>query len=89
VRATPTTRIFVQNTLNFNASILASSGSAIQPIFLGLAMSTNTTLAARFDGTVVAPNGTVIFGAGTPTTFSGSFFARTIEVSPGNILACH
>jgi hypothetical protein len=89
VRATPTTRIFVQNTLGFNASILASSGSAIQPIFLGLAMSTSTTLAARFDGTVVAPNGTVIFGAGSALTFSGSYFAKTIEVAAGSTLACH
>jgi hypothetical protein len=89
VRATPTTRIFVQNTLNFNASILASSGSAIQPIFLGLAMSTSTTLAARFDGTVVAPNGTVVFGTGSALTFSGSYFARTIEVGTGSTLACH
>jgi hypothetical protein len=89
VRATPTTRIFVQNTLNFNASILASSGSAIQPIYLGLAMSTTTTLAARYDGTLVAPNGTVVFGAGSALTFSGSYFAKTIEVASGSTLACH
>jgi hypothetical protein len=31
----------------------------------------------------------VIFGAGPPSTFSGSFFARTIEVAPNSILACH
>jgi Kelch motif len=89
VRATPTTRIFVQNTLIFNSSIRALTGSAIQPIFLGLAMSTSTSLAARFDGTVVAPNGTVVFGIGSPLTFSGSFFARTIEVGSGSTLACH
>jgi hypothetical protein len=89
VRATPTTRIFVQNTLVFNSSIRASVGTAIQPIFLGLATSGSTSLGARFDGTLVAPNGTVIFGAGPPSTFSGSFFARTIEVAANSILACH
>jgi hypothetical protein len=89
VRATAATRIFVQNTLVFNSSILQTSGTAIQPIFLGLATSGTTTLSVRFDGTLVAPNGTVIFGSGAGTTFSGSFFARTIEVTPGSILACH
>jgi len=89
VRATPTTRIFVQNTLIFNSSIRASTGTAIQPIFLGLASSGTTSLGARFDGTVVAPNGTVVFGLGPALTFSGSFFARTIEVASGSTLACH
>jgi hypothetical protein len=89
VRATPTTRIFVQNTLNFNASILATTGSAVQPIELGYAGSAAVTLGARFDGTLIAPNAAVTFGTGSPLTFSGSYFANTIEVASGSTLACH
>ncbi|HVV52135.1 MAG TPA: kelch repeat-containing protein [Polyangia bacterium] len=89
VRATPTTRIFVQSSLAFNASILASSGTSVQPIFLGYAGSNSVSLGARFDGTLVAPNASVVFGAGPALTFSGSFFARTIEVAAGSTLACH
>ncbi len=89
VRATPTTRIFVQNSLTFNAAILATTGSSVQPIFLGYAGTTSVSLGARFDGTLVAPNASVVFGAGPTLTFSGSFFARTIEVAAGSTLACH
>ena len=89
VRATPTTRIFVQNSLTFNASILATTGSSVQPIFLGYAGTASVSLGARFDGTLVAPSASVVFGAGPTLTFSGSFFARTIEVAAGSTLACH
>ncbi len=89
VRATPTTRIFVQNTLNFNASILASTGSSVQPIQLGYAGTASVTLGARFDGTLIAPSGAVTFGTGSALTFSGSFFAKTIEIAGGSTLACH
>jgi hypothetical protein len=89
VRATPTTRIFVQNTLNFNASILAATGSSLQPIELGYAGTTSVSLGAPFNGTLIAPSAAVVFGTGSPLTFSGSFFARTIEVATGSILACH
>lgn len=89
VRATPTTRIFVQNTLIFNAPILAASGSSVQPIELGYAGSANVTLGARFDGTLIAPSAGVTFGTGSPLTFSGAYFAKTIEVASGSTLACH
>ena len=87
VRATPTTRIFVQNALNFNASILASTGSSVQPIELGYAGTSNITLTARFDGTLIAPSAAVTLGTGSPLTFSGSFFAKTIEVAGSSTLA--
>jgi hypothetical protein len=89
VRATPTTRIFVQNTLNFNASILAAAGSSVQPIELGYAGTASVSLGARFDGTLIAPSAAVTFGTGSVLTFSGSFFAKTIEVAGSSTLACH
>ena len=37
VRVTPTTRIFVRDTLVFNAPFRATSGTAVQSMFLGYA----------------------------------------------------
>jgi hypothetical protein len=87
IRATPTTRVFVQNALIFNAPILASSGSAVQPIFLGFAGS-NLSLTAKFNGKLVAPSASVTFGTGSGVVYTGSFFAHTIEVTPASELVC-
>jgi len=90
VRATPTTRIFVQNSFFFNSPILQATGTAIQPLTVGYAGSTAVTLGARLDGSFTAPNASVVFGSGpNPLTYSGSYFARSIEIAPGSILACH
>lgn len=90
VRATPTTRIFVQNSFVLNSPILQATGTAVQPVTVGYAGSTAVSLGARLDGSFTAPNASVIFGSGpNPLTYSGSYFARSIEVAPGSILACH
>jgi hypothetical protein len=47
-----------------------------------------TPLLARFDGTLLAPNAMVFFGTGVGMTFTGSFFARVIEVRPDTSLVC-
>jgi hypothetical protein len=44
--------------------------------------------AAPFTGTLVAPAAYVSFSTGSGLTFTGSFFARTIEVQPASVLAC-
>jgi hypothetical protein len=87
LRVTPTTRVFVQNALTFNSPFLASSGSTVQPIFLGFA-GTSVNLYAVFNGTLVAPNASVKFGSGTALTFTGSFFGRQFELTPGSALVC-
>jgi hypothetical protein len=87
VRVAPTTRIFVRNTLFFNSPLRASSGTAIQASFLGFA-GASVSLNAQFDGTLVVPNGTVLFGTGSGLTYTGSFFARDIEVNPASALVC-
>jgi hypothetical protein len=87
VRVTPTTRIFVRNTLFFNSPLRASSGTAIQASFLGFA-GASVSLNAQFDGTLIVPNGTVLFGTGSGLTYTGSFFARDIEVTPASALVC-
>jgi hypothetical protein len=87
IRVTPTTRVFVQSSLFFNAPFRASSGTAIQPIFLGFAGS-NLSLLAQFNGTLVAPNASVVFGTGSGIVYTGSFFGRSLEVTPASTLVC-
>jgi hypothetical protein len=88
VRVQPTTRIFVRNTLVFQSPLLAASGSTVQRITLGFAGTTTLSMLATFNGTLIAPTASVIFGTDTSLTFTGSFFARTLEVNPGNNLVC-
>jgi hypothetical protein len=87
VRVAPSTRVFVRDTLIFNASFLASSGSAVQSIYLGFAGAT-LNMYAIFNGTLVAPNASVIFGTGSGLTFTGSFFGKAFEVTAGSVLVC-
>lgn len=87
VRVQPTTRIFVRNTLGFQSPLLAASGSTVQRITLGFA-GTTLSMLATFNGTLIAPNASVFFGTDTSLTFTGSFFARTLEVNPGNNMVC-
>jgi len=87
IRATATTRIFVQNTLVFDSPILGTTGTAVQPIFLGFA-GTNLSMLAQFNGTLVAPNADVIFGTGAGIVYTGEFFGRVLEVTPASELVC-
>jgi hypothetical protein len=89
VRVTPTTRVFVRDTLNYQTPFRATSGTAVQPIFLGYASSNNIlNLGIRFDGTLVAPNATVSLGSGAGVTFTGSFYGKVLQVNPASALVC-
>ncbi len=88
VRAIPTTEIFVENTLVFNAPIRATSGTALQPVLLGFA-GQNLSLTAQFNGTLIAPNADVDFGTGSGVTYTGSFFGRILEITPASVLVCN
>jgi hypothetical protein len=87
VRATSTTRVFVRNALTFQSPIRAATGTAIQPLFVGFAGST-ATLEAELDGTFLAPSASVAFGVDTSITFTGSYFARAIDIRPASVLHC-
>jgi hypothetical protein len=87
VRATPTTRVFVRDTLIFNAPIRAPAGTAVQAIVLGFA-GANLSMTATFNGTLIAPNANVQLGTGAGLTFTGSFFGRILEVTPASTLVC-
>ena len=56
-----------RDTLVFNAPIRATSGTAVQPIYLGFAGAT-LNLVAQCDGTLVAPNANVIFETSSGVT---------------------
>lgn len=87
VRAAATTRVIVADALVMNAPFYASSGTSVQPIFLGFAGS-SLGIYADFDGTLVAPNATVLFGTGSGSVFIGSFFGSVFEVNPASALVC-
>jgi hypothetical protein len=86
IQVTPDTRVFVQNSLALRAPFRAAGG-AVQPILLGFA-GNDVTLESTFDGTLIAPNARVTFGIGSGLVFTGSFFARIIEVRPDSDLVC-
>ena len=87
VRIPSTSRVFVKNTLVLNSPFLATSGSTVQSIVLGF-NGTTLNMFAVFNGTLIAPNATVVFGTGAGLSFTGSFFGRTFEVTPGSALVC-
>ncbi len=86
VHVTGGTRVFVRDAMGFQ-SPFRSAGGTVQPTFLGFA-GTNLSLQAPFDGTLVAPDAFVSFGTGSGTSFVGSFYASTIEVTNGSTLIC-
>jgi hypothetical protein len=86
-RVAPNSRIFVQNQVAYRSPFLALSGTALQSVYFGFA-GTSVTMEAPFNGTFLAPSATAAFGTGSGLTFTGSFFASTIQVRPGSILVC-
>ena len=87
IRVTPTTRVFVRNSFIAQSPFLATTGAAVQPIFMGFAGS-SLTFDVVFNGTLVAPNATVMFGTGAGLTFTGAFYGRSLEVRPQSALVC-
>ena len=87
IRVTPTTRVFVRSALVLQSPFLATTGAAIQPVFLGFA-GTFLSLDVTFNGTLVAPNAAVSFGTSAGLTFTGAFYGRVLEVQPQSTLVC-
>jgi hypothetical protein len=85
VRVTSTTRIFVKTTLALRSSFTASGH--VQAIYLGFAGAA-ADMMAPFEGTLLAPAAHVYFGSGVGMTFTGSFFARDIELNPDTVMSC-
>ena len=87
LRAVAGTRVFVRDQLTFRSSFTLPNGS-VQPVTLGFAGAGAVSLEARFDGTLIAPNGALGFGAGSGLSYTGSFFGRAIDVRTGSSLFC-
>jgi hypothetical protein len=87
VRVAANAHIYVQNSLTYQSRFLAPSGTATQSVSLGFA-GTSLSMLAAFNGTLVAPSASVSFGTGSGLTFTGSFFAQSIEIQPASVLAC-
>lgn len=86
VHVTASTRIYVQSTLNLGVTFTTAS-NVVQPILLGFA-GTSLNVNVRFDGTLVAPNAILALGSGSPITFTGSFFARVLQLNNDMSLVC-
>jgi hypothetical protein len=54
---------------------------------IGLAGTGTTFLESPFIGTIVAPNGTLRFAPSSPAIYTGSFFAKDIDVEPMSTIA--
>ncbi len=86
IRATASTRIFVSGQLILRSPIKNSSG-AVQPVYVGF-RGTTLLLEATFSGTLLAPNAFVTLGTGSAFVYTGSLFAKSIEVRPDARLIC-
>ena len=89
VVAQPGTRIFVSGNVTFNTSIVTSVGSStLAPVMLGVSGSGALALYAPFTGSVVAPQRDLVVGTANGMTFKGSFYAKSIDVTPASVLVC-
>lgn len=86
IQVTPNTRVFVQNQFAFRSPFINSSGT-LQPILLGFAGAT-LTVETTFNGTLLAPNGSVTFGIGSGVNYHGAFYAKNIELRNASTLTC-
>jgi len=86
VRVSAATRVFVLNSVALRSSFTRPGGQ-LQAIMLGFGGAT-LALEAPFNGTLIAPNASVTFGAASGITFSGSFFGRPLQVRPQSTLIC-
>lgn len=89
VVAEPGTRIFASGDVTYNTSIVTAVGSSeLAPVTLGVSGSGSLALYAPFTGLVVAPQRDLVLGTANGQTFTGSFFARGIDLTPDSVLVC-
>lgn len=85
----PGTRIFVSGNVTFNTSIVTAVGSGeLAPVTLGVSGPGSLALYAPFTGLLIAPQRDLVVGTANGMTFTGSFYARGIDVTPNSDLVC-
>ncbi len=83
------TRIFASGNVTYNTSIVTAVGSTqLAPVMLGVSGTGSLALYAPFSGSVVAPQRDLVVGTTSGMTFRGSFYARSIDVTPASALIC-
>jgi len=73
--------IYVRTSLIYRSTIQAQ-GSQPLKLFLGYFGTASAYLEAPITAAVVAPNTTLVLGAAKGATYTGSFFAKNLEVRP-------
>lgn len=79
------TRIFINRSAILRGSIVLQGAAEISLYYNG---ATQLTVEQPFDGKLVAPKALVSLGAGNALTFTGSLFAKDIEVRPDVVVTC-
>lgn len=77
--------IVVAGDFSLHGSIAPAAGSWVQLTLLGTGTYIFET---NFTGTVIAPNATLVLGAGHQLSFVGSYYARDVEIRPDVVVRC-
>jgi hypothetical protein len=77
--------LYVLDSLTFRGTIQGVGASG--RLLLAYLGSDPISIEAPFTGILVSPRSDLMLGAVTPSTYSGSFFARTLITQPGTTLA--
>lgn len=85
----PGSRLYVSGNVNYHTPIVTAVGSdELAMIELGVSGPGSLSLYAPFHGTVIAPQRNLVLGTAAGMTFTGSFYAAGIEVTPDSTLVC-
>jgi hypothetical protein len=77
--------LYVATTMNFKGTI--SAGAQDRSFLVGVAGTGTVLLESPFTGTIVAPNATIRFATVGGTGYTGSFFARGIDIQPDSVIS--
>lgn len=79
--------IVVRESLQHRSNLRVSGGDP-QDVTLVYVGANEIQFESAWSGELFAPNASVVFGAGNPKTYSGSFLARRVELRPDTTFVC-
>lgn len=77
--------LYVATTVNFKGTIAA--GVYDRNLLVGVVGAGTVFLETPFTGTIVAPNATIRFAPVAGTGYTGSFFARSVDIQPDSVVS--
>lgn len=73
--------VYVASNLNLKGAI--NAGAQAKRFLVGYVGQGTVSLESPFTGTIVAPQATLRFAPSSPALYTGSFFARNVQIEPG------